>query len=106
MKMETSLKKDDMGEIIHYGHTEVCFDLHPKQVQPEHIVITSPYFRTDERRIGKEGGMGGAYNKLQPASITQIIRLHDGGKSYKEVGEAMGISRKRALYYYKTYKKA
>ncbi len=79
----------------------IDFTLHPKQVQPEHVVITSPYFRTDERSIDRPGG---AYSPLNKSSVALITKMHEDGMSYADVGRHLGISRKRARYYYTTYK--
>ena len=95
------MRKDDMGEIIHYGHTEVCFDLHPKQVQPAHIVITSPYFRTDERKFGKYALPGRMnYDPLPEETQKIIFNLVKNKVSYAEIGRRLGITDGRVQYYY------
>ena len=70
----------------------IDFTLHPQQVQPEHIVITSPYFRTEERRL-QNGSCNHATTASQKARILEMRR---NGLTYKAIGEAMGIHKHTA----------
>ncbi len=81
---------DDTAPIINYGKTSVCFDLHPEQVQPSHIVITSAHFRTDERTFG----LGHTdYIRLTLEQKDRIRKLYRSGLSTKRIGEIYGMRR-------------
>ena len=75
--------------VEHYGNVKPCFDLHPGQVQPAHIVVTSPEFDTREMHFGYGGRMRG----MDRERIRQrIIELRDYGMMKKDIAEALEVS--------------
>jgi len=84
--------------IKHYGHTDMRVDLHPNQVQPEHIVITSPYFRVDERDFGMAGGCG---CRATESIRGHVVMLREGGLTFSAIADTMGISKSQAFKYCK-----
>ena len=81
-------KKDDEGT-CNYGATVIDFTLHPEQIQPEHIVITSPYFRTDERKLQN----GKVYFRLTQRQREKILSLRESGMIYPEIALEMGLAK-------------
>ena len=75
-------------EIIHYGNVTPCFDLHPNQIQPSHIVVTSPWFETREVRMSQK-----SHGRLREQKDKQerALRMSDEGASMREIGAALGI---------------
>ena len=62
---EKTLRNIDKAPVKYYGKTTIDFTLCPQQVQPPWLVITSPYFRTEERRIDRAALMPtNQYNPL------------------------------------------
>lgn len=77
------------GDIKHYGVVTPVFDLHPGQVQPSHIVVTSPWFDTREMHFGYGGRMRG----MDRERIRQrIIELSEWGMMKKDIAEALEVS--------------
>jgi len=74
--------------IRHYGVSTPCFDLHPNQIQPSHIVITSPWFNTKPNNISKSAKP--RHEDLQRRR-EKILRLKEEGYTHAEIGRFMGI---------------
>ena len=75
--------------IKHYGTITPCFDLHPHQVQPSHIVITSPWFETKDCNFGKSP-------KPRAQDLERrrqrALRMEESGYTYTEIGVVLGIA--------------
>ncbi len=86
--------RQDKEKIEHYGPTVICFDLHPEQVQPSHIVIDSLYFRTDERVFNciKTGSKNATPEQKQRARD-----MREWGLPCTVIGDIMGYDR-RTIY--------
>ena len=72
---------------------------HPNQTQPSHIVITSPYF--DTREVTGGSTRGGSSREERAYRGRVVVNLRDGGLSYAQIGEAIGVSPQaaRKLYF-------
>lgn len=79
----------DRETIKHYGISTPCFDLHPHQIQPSHIVITSPWFNTREHNFGRSP-------KPREDQLVRrrerVLRLKAEGYTHTEIGVLMGIA--------------
>ena len=65
---------------------------HPRQIQPSHIVLTSPHF--DTREIKGEG-IANHYRprcKIEDAPLDVVLRLRKEGQSYKNIAEMLDLS--------------
>ena len=77
----------DTEEVAHYASVVIDYTLHPKQIQPEHIVITSPYFRTDERKLQH----GTSNRRATEEQKAKCVKMRAKGLTYKTIGEALGL---------------
>ena len=77
----------DTEEVVHYGSIVYNVDLHPKQIQPEHIVITSPYFRTDEHTFNS---INGVKKKATQEQKDRAAQMHKEGLTYRTIAAALG----------------
>ena len=65
---------------------------HPRQIQPSHIVITSPDFDTREVIGGNASRHHGRRCKREEAPLESIFRMRSEGKSYKTIAEVLELS--------------
>ena len=84
--------------IKRYGTVKPCFDLHPHQIQPEHIVITSPWFNTREVKFGRN-----AYVRTEDklAKFAVIERMRKDGARWTEIGQHFQQTPQRVQAFYK-----
>jgi len=65
---------------------------HPEQVQPAHIVVTSPYFRVDEICFTDKSDKGRHDNNYHNAPIDEIVELKKAGMGYTAIAKKLGLS--------------
>jgi DNA-directed RNA polymerase specialized sigma24 family protein len=76
---------------------------HPHQIMPSHIVITSPWFDTREVHASERTGIR-LNERAERRSMVVKLREHHG-LSYREIGEAMGVTMQTAEGIYRTWKR-
>ena len=87
--------------IKHYGKVTPRLDLHPHQIQPSHIVITSPWFDTSETYIGA----GSRVRGWERERIRQrVLRMYDEGVLLENIAEGAGINVDSVIHILARYK--
>lgn len=70
---------------------------------PSHIVITSPWFDTREVHASERSGIRLNERAERRAMVVKLKEHH--GLSYREIGEAMGMTMQTAMGIYRTWKR-
>lgn len=73
---------------------------HPGQVQPAHIVVTSPIFESREVRNAGNAGRRWEY-RFEDAPIDEIVALRNRGMSYAKIGAELGLPSSSVATWYK-----
>jgi hypothetical protein len=73
---------------------------HPNQIQPSHIVITSPYFDTREIHHQERRGSN-TQQRLEHRR--RVMMMRDHGVLFKDIGKALGVTTSAAHRMYKYY---
>ncbi len=63
---------------------------HPNQIQPSHIVITSPYF--DTREIPQPSQMGKRNYNMREKKRAAVLEMRAGGALFKDIAIALNCS--------------
>lgn len=73
---------------------------HPGQVQPAHLVITSPHFDARELTGGDRRDSREDYGSFATAPVDKIVELHEGGLSFEKVANELCLPRSSVISWY------
>lgn len=65
---------------------------HPQQIQPSHMVITSPWFDTGEVVLASNTDGRRGLVRYETAPLDDIIELRDNGMSYDRIALLLGLA--------------
>lgn len=82
-----------------YGPHDPVFDAHPNQIQPPWLVVTSPWFRTDERSFDRQTIRAvNVHERIPESRMAQISYMRKCGWNYSEIADELGISEAQAKH--------
>jgi len=65
---------------------------HPNQVQPSHMVITSPYYDWTEYTREDQRDVSRLYNNYANGPIKEILELRARGWSYQKIADRLELT--------------
>ena len=71
---------------------------HPNQMQPKHMVVTSPYFDTRETPATLQSRK--PYTMAKDAPIQEIVKMRDAGASWNSIAVAFNMTYSSVHHWY------
>lgn len=76
---------------------------HPQQIQPSHIVITSPYFDTRESNFASIARFKYPSRVESRQKFDKIVEMRKNGVLWKDIAEALGSKSTTLRTFYVRY---